>query len=260
MPIFNAFNVTQNAINTLLTHNQHDDVLLINDASTDSKMMTLFNNLPESWEVIQNKQNLGFVKSANIGLKLKKEHSILLNSDTLVTTEWIQKFEQTLNSVQGLGTATPWSNNAEICSLPQTLLANPIPFNINDLAEELQQKHLPIYPELPTAVGFCMLVSKQAKQKVGYFDEATFGLGYGEENDYSLRVSSKGMRNVLVDNCYVAHVGNQSFKERALRPDENTMNRLLSKHPKYKQLIENFIEKDPLSELRQSIIAKITTF
>ena len=260
MPIYNAFEVTEDAIQALLRHNHKDDVLLIDDASTDTKIQSLFNKLPNSWRVIQNKKNLGFVKTANIGLKQHFGPSILLNSDTLVTSNWLHRFEQVIGSIENLGTATPWSNNAEICSLPQTLTANPIPADLNQLASELEQYHLPVYPELPTAVGFCMLISGLAKQQVGYFDEATFGLGYGEENDYSLRVSSQGLRNVLVDNCYVAHVGNQSFKARALQPDQYTMDRLLGKHPDYLNLVQKFIENDPLAELRESIIAKITTF
>ncbi len=260
MPIFNAFEVTKNAIKALMRHNQYDDVILINDASTDARIESLFENLPISWKVIHNKENIGFVKTANIGLKQRESHSILLNSDTVVTRNWLQRFEQVVNTVDSLGTATPWSNNAEICSLPITLTTNHIPIDLNQLASELYQLHLPHYPELPTAVGFCMLITEQAKKKVGYFDEATFGMGYGEENDYSLRISSKGLKNVLVDNCYVAHIGNQSFKEKALKPDQNTMDRLLVKHPQYKELIQKFIEKDPLAELRQSIIAKITVF
>lgn len=260
MPIFNAFEVTHDAIAALKQHNQNDAVLLIDDASTDPRIQGLMQNLPTSWQVIQNKHNLGFVKSANIGLQQNSGHSILLNSDTLVTVNWLQRFEQVIHAIDDLGTATPWSNNAEICSFPKTLTANTIPADLNALAVELAERHPPLYPELPTAVGFCMLITEKAKKQVGYFDEATFGLGYGEENDYSLRVSAASLRNVLVDNCYVAHIGNQSFKERSLQPDQHTMDRLLAKHPNYLQLIQKFIEKNPLAELRQSIIDKITAF
>lgn len=260
MPIYNAFEATKNAIQALIEHNQHDDVLLINDASTDNKISSLMDDVPVNWHVIHNQTNLGFVKTANIGLKHSIGHSVLLNSDTLVSENWLDRFKQAISVVDDLGTATPWSNNAEICSLPKTLQSNPIPENINALANELNFKHQPSYPEIPTAVGFCMLITEQAKNTVGYFDEGTFGLGYGEENDYSMRIIEESLKNVLIDNCYVAHVGNQSFKERSLQPDQSTMDRLLAKHPSYLQLVQKFIEKDPLAQLRQSIIDKITAF
>ncbi|TDR20814.1 glycosyltransferase family 2 protein [Marinicella litoralis] len=259
VPIFNAFEVTHKNLQSLIKHNYDDDILFINDGSTDQRIVNLLENLPAHWEVLHNADNIGFVKTANIGLKHSVGHSVLLNSDTVVSSHWLDRFKLAINTIERLGTATPWSNNAEICSLPKTLSQNPIPTDIDQLSSELMN-HLPQYPELPTAVGFCMLVTQQAKEQVGYFDETTFGMGYGEENDYSLRVAKHGLRNVLVDNCYVAHVGNQSFKEKSSKPDQGTMQRLLDKHPEYLNLIQKFIENDPLSELRESIIGKISAF
>lgn len=260
IPIYNAYDIFEKAFDALITHNENDNVLLIDDASTDIRIKNLVNKIPSNWSLIENFTNLGFVKTANIGLKNSNDHCILLNSDSLVTTDWLERFKETISRVPNLGTATPWSNNAEICSLPKTLQNNPLPTNINAVATDLNLKHNGTYPELPTAVGFCMLITDEAKSKVGYFDEGTFGQGYGEENDYSLRVQAKGLKNVLVDNCYIAHIGNQSFKEKDLKPDLNTMNRLLQKHPQYDQLIQKFIKNDPLAALRESIIAKIDAF
>ena len=132
--------------------------------------------------------------------------------------------------------------------------------NIDEFATQLQTKHQATYPEIPTAVGFCMLVTKEAKYRVGYLDEQTFGHGYGEENDYSLRVKQSGLKNILCDNVYVGHVGNQSFKDLDLKPNDETMARLLSKHPEYGKLISDFIQKDALCSLRESIVDKIGRF
>jgi GT2 family glycosyltransferase len=70
--------------------------------------------IPKKWQLINNSKNLGFVKTANIGLKHSTGHSILLNSDTIVSENWLDRFGQVITSVKDLGTATPWSNNAEI--------------------------------------------------------------------------------------------------------------------------------------------------
>lgn len=250
----------KSALSALLRHNFEDDVLLINDASTDLRINELLKEIPSNWTLVNNDINLGFVKTANIGLRNSTGHSILLNSDALVTDKWLDRFKEAINDVTNIGTATPWSNNAEICSLPNTLENNSLPRDINLLANQLESKHKPQYPNIPTAVGFCMLISAEAKSQIGYFDENTFGQGYGEENDYSLRVAAQGLNNVLVDNCYVAHIGNQSFKEKKLQPSPQTMQRLLSKHPSYDHLIQKYIKNDPLASLRESIIAKIDAF
>ena len=92
---------------------------------------------------------------------------------------------------------------------------------------------------------------------LGLFDQELFGLGYGEENDFSMRARKAGMRNVLCDDVYVAHVGGRSFAPRNLRPDEAAMKKLLSRHPDYLRLIDAFIAADPLSGRRNELLAAL---
>ena len=61
--------------------------------------------------------------------------------------------------------------------------------------------------ELPTAVGFCMLITRRCIDAVGWFDQGNFPRGYGEENDFSLRAIEQGFRNLLCADVYVAHQG-----------------------------------------------------
>ena len=89
----------------------------------------------------------------------------------------------------------------------------------------------PGYPEMPTAVGFCMAISLRAIKRVGLFDEETFGRGYGEENDFCQRAEQAGLRNVLCDNAYVVHHGGASFRPLGLKPDESSMQRLIGQTP-----------------------------
>ncbi len=264
VPIYNAYVTTKNCLEKLLSENANDPVILINDGSSDIKISQLLNEIERSdvpkWQFISNSENIGFVKTANRGLKATSGHTILLNADTLVTSGWLACFVEAIETIPDLATATPWSNNAEICSLPETLVNNPLPDDPDYLAQQLKNLIPPVYPEIPTAVGFCMLITAQAKQRVGYFNELIFGHGYGEENDYSLRTAMAGMRNVVVDNAYVVHIGNQSFMEKGLRPNKQTMDRLLALHPDYAMQIDNFIKKDPLAPIRKSITDKIDAF
>ena len=257
VPIYNAFEVMRDCLSSLEKYQSEiQQVILINDASTDKRVAPYINEISRDngWKVVHQCHNLGFVKTANKGLKLGEEHTVLLNSDTIVTRDWISAFKQALVAIPALGTATPWSNNAEICSFPQFLVNHQLPMNIDQMASVLYKSYQPQYPTLPTAVGFCMLISKKAKQLVGYFDEGHFGHGYGEENDYSLRVAEAGLANILCDNAYVAHVGNQSFVDMDIRPSEETMQRLLAKHPNYLIMIQEYIKEDPLSDLRKQML------
>lgn len=263
VPIYNAFEVLKNCLKSLQKHQNHiNEIFLINDASSDERIKPYIEKAAKkyNWKVVNQEVNRGFVKTANVGLKISANHTILLNSDTIVTEHWIKAFKQALKSNPRLGTATPWSNNAEICSFPEFLVNHPVPQNIKKLSKILFKKHQPLYPLIPTAVGFCMLVSKRSKLLVGYLDEKHFGHGYGEENDYSLRVTQKGLKNILVDNSYVAHVGNQSFSDLGIKPNEETMQRLLQKHPGYLQMIQEYINKDPLYSIRSNILTKLKSY
>lgn len=257
IPIYNAYNVLFNCLTSLET-NQHDinKVYLINDASTDQRIIKVLQefSLRNNWKLINHEINKGFVKTANEGMKLSNNHTLLLNSDTVVTKHWVAAFKQSIKHNIRLGTATAWSNNAEICSFPEFLKNNKKPINANVLSEILYNDYEPRYPLIPTAVGFCMLITQQAQEQVGYFDEAHFGHGYGEENDYSLRVSAKGLTNILCDNAYVIHLGNESFGELGLKPNESTMTRLLQKHPNYNEIIQQYIKEDPLNSVRITLL------
>jgi GT2 family glycosyltransferase len=129
-----------------------------------------------------------------------------------------------------------------------------VPQNPDAIATVIASCGKPNYPEMPTAVGFCMAISFRAIQRVGLFDEETFGRGYGEENDFCQRAEQAGLRNVLCDNAYVIHHGGASFGPLDLKPDEKSMQRLLAKHPDYQRKVMEFIQEDPLAPRRQEIL------
>jgi hypothetical protein len=126
------------------------------------------------------------------------------------------------------------------------------------VAEVITRAGTAYYPEIPTAVGFCMALSRSAIEQVGFFDEVLFGKGYGEENDFSLRAVNQGLRNVLCDDVYIAHLGGRSFGPTGLKPDQSSMQRLLSRHPEYLEHVQAFIDSDPLATRRNEILQALS--
>jgi len=236
-------------------------VLLLDDASDDPLVQPMLRHWLDRagnhWTLESLEQNRGFVGTANLGLKMTRGDVVLLNSDTILTPGWLEGLQRCLASDPQIATATPWTNNGEIVSIPEFCRANPIPAQAQAIGRVLAESIEPLYPEIPTAVGFCMAIPRAAIESLGLFDEALFGLGYGEENDFSLRARNAGMRNVLCDNAYVAHVGGRSFGPRNMRPDDSAMTKLLSRHPGYLDLIRQFISADPLAARRQAVLAAL---
>jgi len=209
---------------------------------------------PPNWVFRSNRENLGFVATANLGMRMGDGHVVLLNSDTEVTPGWLDGLRRCLDSDPRIATATPWTNNGEIASLPNFCTPNPPPPDPTRVAEVIAACGAPVYPELPTAVGFCMAISRAAIDRIGLFDAEVFGRGYGEENDFSMRAVEAGMRNVLCDDVYVVHLGGRSFGPLGLRPGEESMQRLLSLHPGYLEQVRAFIASDPLAPRRQQLL------
>ncbi len=236
-------------------------VLVIDDASpgpgTASVLKRWRERAPACWRFHANPENLGFVGTANLGMSMTPGDLVLLNSDTLVTPGWLEGLQRCLASDPLIATATPWTNNGEIASLPGFCQANPVPADPARVAETIRRCGTPGYPELPTAVGFCMAVARSAIDRIGVFDQELFGKGYGEENDFSMRASAAGLKNVLCDDVYVAHLGGRSFGPTGLKPDESSMQRLLSAHPDYLRQVQEFIAADPLAPRRAELLGAL---
>lgn len=237
-------------------------VLVADDASSDPKVAQLL----QGWRgrtrlqarVVRRDANLGFPANCNAAFaETGDDDVVLFNSDAIATPGWLQQLARCAGSDPRIATITPWSNNAEICSFPRFCEDNPAPDNPEAVAEAAASLSPPEYPELPTAVGFCMFMRRAALRQLGGFDAETFGRGYGEENDFCLRAAAMGWRNVLCDTAYVLHRGGASFAPLGLAPNGDNLARLLARWPDYNERVARFIMADPLAPLRQRLLDRV---
>lgn len=263
VPVYNAAAEVEGCLASVAaTVGSDTTVIVIDDASPDPAVAAVLQRWAGrgngDWQFHRNPENLGFVATANRGMQQASGDVVLLNSDTLVTRGWLRGLQRCLASDDAIATATPWTNNGEIASLPLFCQNNPVPAKPDAVAGAIARAGAALYPEIPTAVGFCMAISRASIEQIGVFDAVLFGKGYGEENDFSVRASAAGMRNVLCDDVYVAHLGGRSFGPTGLQPGEESMRRLLSRHPDYLERVQAFIAADPLRARREAIIRALT--
>lgn len=255
VPAFNAPDALRRCLDALsATIGARQPVIVIDDASDDPAVEPVIDAAPRAWTRVRNESNLGFVATANLGITLAAGHDVvLLNADTQVTSDWLEAIERCASSDPTLASITPLTNNGEIASIPAFCQPNPWPDDPEDWARACRESGPPRYPEVPTSVGFCMYLRRRAVDDIGLFDEAAFGRGYGEENDWCMRAIESGWRHVLCDDAFVAHEGGASFGPLGLEPGGSAMETLLSRYPDYMERVQAYIEADPMAERRQQI-------
>jgi len=258
VPVYNAADDVRVCVASVLAHLRPDvRVVLIDDASPDARIAQFFAELETRAHpqvmLLRNERNLGFTGTANRGMELSRADVVLLNSDTIVTAGWLDAIMHCAATDARIGTITPFTNNAEICSFPRFCEDNPWPRGADPepVRAAIAAVAVPTYPDLPTGVGFCLYLRRALLDDVGVFDMA-FGMGYGEENDLCLRAARAGWRNVLADNAFVVHTGGRSFEGQKGELGVRNMALLDERHPHYHDMVRGYIAADPLRPLRDA--------
>ncbi|KUJ72468.1 hypothetical protein AVO41_01255 [Thiomicrospira sp. WB1] len=260
IPVYKGLEETQECISSVLkaTNETAHRIILINDASPEPALTTWLRDIAKHplIKLIENPENLGFTATVNKGMQLSNEHDvILLNSDTEVAHDWLDRLHTLAYQDSKIGTVTPFSNNATICSYPKFCEDNELPAGLGfaQLDQLFRDTLKPKTLDIPSAVGFCMYIKRDCLKQVGLFNVEVFGKGYGEENDFSQRAFKKGWKNVLGANIFVWHKGNVSFGDSHNERKENAMKALLSLHPDYNTLVHRHIQQDPALKWRWSV-------
>lgn len=266
IPVYNAPSELQECVDSLMNHTNLDDnrIIIINDCSPDPGVEEYLLTLNETNGIIilHNQQNLGFVGTVNRGMSYSVNDVVLLNSDTIVTKDWLEQMKKVAYLDESIATVTPLTNNGSICSVPNFLADNSIPegYTVDTFAHFINHTSLKLFPEIPTAVGFCMYIKRKVIDEVGFFDQETFGKGYAEENDFCCRVIEHGYKNVLDDHTFIFHKGSMSFqgeKQALLIKNLKTLN---DRYPYYEKNVHDFIVKNPLKPIQDNIKLRLPHF
>jgi GT2 family glycosyltransferase/glycosyltransferase involved in cell wall biosynthesis len=266
IPVYNGFQYFDALFTSILQNTTIPYRLIIaNDKSSDplvsEYLADLVKNNPEvNIQLIQNEQNLGFVRTVNKLAGLAQNHFVILNTDTEVPPHWLERLMAPILNNPKIASTTPFTNAGAICSFPNFLEDNPIFQNLDvaSLDSFFQYVNFDVNVlEIPTGVGFCMGVNKKTCDQIGMFNEV-FGKGYGEENDWCVRARHAGYKNIMVPNLFVYHKHGGSFTSAEKKQLGETNLKLIEKmHPDYLARVAAFTHKDPLKNLRNILKVKI---
>lgn len=177
--------------------------------------------------LVENRENLGFSKANNQGIRLAKgEYVLLLNPDTVVEDDTFQKVIRFMDDhpdagalgvkmLDGAGNFLPESKRG----LPTPLTAFYKMFGLSSLfpkSKRFSKYHLGYLDEdqvhqVDILAGAFMLIRKKVLDEIGLLDETFFM--YGEDIDLSYRIIKAGYKNYYFPKTRIIHYKGESTKK-----------------------------------------------
>jgi GT2 family glycosyltransferase len=232
-------------------------LVVVEDAGKDPELDAALDTLAAAGRLtlLRNLENLGFAGAVNRGLEHDPRRDVvLLNSDTRVFGDWLNRLQAAAYGDATVGTVTPLSNNGSIASYPHAAgnaaVAPEEAARLDELAASCNAgRHL----DIPVGVGFCLYVRRDCLNAVGNLDAAVFGSGYGEETDFCLRAKRQGFSHRLAADVYVSHAGALSFGARRAALLDRSQRLLNLRHPGFDRAVLRFLARDPLHAVRRTL-------
>ncbi len=251
LPVYNSPLQLQRCVSSLYSTADRDSfhVILVDDGSNQYTQNVIDKIVAEHTNIslIRHETNEGYLSAANHGLRMSRaDYVILLNSDVILTPDWLNKLLAAAKSDPKIGLVCPLSNRAENLSIPM-----PNGFSFLDTVAVISQV-TPQYPDAVTIVGFCLLITRPLIDAIGYFDPL-FSPGYVEEADYQFRAMDIGFRAVVADNSYIYHARSASFGSGTPHFQDNYPLFLERWGPAYHEALTAFEESGALQNVKEAL-------
>lgn len=261
VPVYRGLADTQLCIQSVLASRCRTPwrLVIVNDASPEPEVTQWLRETSAGDPrivLLENERNLGFVGTANRGMAHGDRNDVLLlNSDTEVANDWLDRLRAAAYSDAKVASVTPFSNNATICSYPRFCEPNELPPGWDTAALDalFARTNAGQVADVPTGVGFCMYVRRDGLREIGLFDTEQFGQGYGEENDFCRRAAEAGWRNLHALDTFVLHTGGVSFGASKSQREIEAVEKLRRLHPTYDRIVHEYVKADPARHARRAV-------
>lgn len=222
----------QKEINTCLSSLKHSldnygkksEVIVIDNASKDATIKTIDTSLTS--KVIINRNNTGFAKAVNQGIRFATgDFILLLNPDTELRRDSIKTLMRCSNNQDAdiLEGKSIDSNDKEHGSYVRKPTLLTMIFEYTNLrkivpGDIIHNKHYykdldsSTFCEVDAVSGAYMLLRKNIFEKVGFFDERFFM--YLEDVDFCVRAKKYGYKVGYCPSSIIEHIGGASSKNR----------------------------------------------
>jgi GT2 family glycosyltransferase len=214
---YNTKQITANCLESIFRYTSgiSFEIILVDNASTDGSV-ELFKK-DDRIIFIENKENLGFAKSNNLGFKKTKgKYIFLLNSDTELLNNAVKIFydniERMLPNISCLGSILVNKNGYYSHSFGKYL-------SVKDLLSSLRYHFLfssetmnfvDSQLEVQVIIGADLFIRRSTIEELSLFDPVFFM--YNEENDLQRRFALNGYKSIIIDGPKIMHLEGSSSK------------------------------------------------
>ncbi|MFA3784109.1 glycosyltransferase family 2 protein [Melioribacteraceae bacterium 4301-Me] len=194
------------------------DVILVDNNSSGNDVEVIMEKFGEFLKVIiVNDSNKGFAGGNNVGIRYALENNsdfvLLLNNDTIVEPDFLDKLIEQSTQLANIGILTPkifyYTNRDQIWSAGgyiSKIRASGFQRGFNKKG----RNYYNINKYCSFATGCCMLIKREVIEKVGLLDERFFL--YLEDTDYCYRAINAGFKIRFVANSKIYHKVNTTTK------------------------------------------------
>ena len=231
---YNNLEFTKACIESIKKYTEPDTYeIIVVDNNSEDDTVSYLKELKDI-TLICNEKNEGFPKGCNIGIAhAQKENDILLlNNDTIVTTNWLKNLKIALYSSDNVGAVGAISNhqeNLQGCDFTYEDFES-----MQEKAKENNQSNKEKWEEKVCLIGYCMLIKRTVFNLIGALNEG-YSPGYIEDNDLSLNIIEKGYKLLLCHDAFIHHYLGTEF-----RRDTEKFNQLILKNRAYFESIWHF--------------------
>ncbi len=272
--VHNATASVRNCLESLTacTDARHE-LVLVDDASADDcrGLLADFAAQRAKTTLLRHDERQGYTRAANSGWRIARgDFVVLLNSDTILTPDWLERLIACFEGNTSLGLVGPLSNAASWQSVPERFdpqgdwAVNALPkgWSASDMATLLARATERRHPRVPLLNGFCLAIQRAVWDQIGYFDESAFPDGYGEETDYCLRAAAAGFQIAVADDAYVYHAKSQSYgHQRRAELTERGQRALRAKHgdATLQRAVDQLRNEPTLATIRERVSTAIAS-
>ena len=187
------------------------EVVIIDNGSKDKFLIS-----DSEVKIIYNRKNLGFSGGNNVGIKYalknKADYVLLLNNDTIVSTDFLSKMVEVAendNKIGIVGSKIYFPNSSKIWFAGgkiNWLYNKGTMKGFNEI--DNGQYDQPEIQKTDYITGCCTLIKREVVEKIGLMPEEYFL--YYEDTDWSLNAQKYGYKCVFVPKAIVYHKGSKS--------------------------------------------------